>query len=78
MKKLLQAAAIKVGERSKRRILTDSEYKTLQSRYLNILTRAVNELPPFPEKTGLRGRIKHTVALEHLNTLSTFVKSRAT
>ncbi|MBF0316098.1 MAG: transposase [Oligoflexia bacterium] len=33
MKKLLQAAAIKVGERSKRRILTDSEYKTLQSRY---------------------------------------------
>lgn len=60
MKKLLQEAAETVGERSKRRILTDREYKRLQSRYRNILTRALQELPPFPEKTGLKGRRKHT------------------
>ena len=62
MKQLLQEAAETVSQRPKMRILKEKEYKRLQSRYRNILTRAEKELPPFPEPTGKRGRPKHTDA----------------
>lgn len=62
MKKLLQEAANSVSNRLKKRVLNDKEYKRLQSRYRNILTRGKKELPPFPEATGKRGRPKHTDA----------------
>ena len=62
LKKLLQGACETVGERKKMRILTKAEYQTLQLRYRNILTRALKELPDFPEPTGKRGRPKHTDA----------------
>lgn len=61
MKILLKEAAQKVGERKQRRILTNSEYKSLQSRYRNALTRALSELPSF-EKNNSKGRPKHTDA----------------
>ncbi len=62
MKKLLQEAAKTVSSRTKMRTLYEREYIKLQSRYRNILTRALKELPDFPEATGKRGRPKHTDA----------------
>ena len=62
LKKLLQEA-IELVQSRKSRILTRKEYKRLQRRYRNILTRALSELPEFPEdNTGKRGRAKHTEA----------------
>ena len=62
LKKLLQEAIKLVGKR-KSRLLTKKEYKRLQRRYRNILTRALSELPDFPEdNNGKRGRVKHTEA----------------
>lgn len=62
MKKLLQQTVELVNKRPLERTLTAKEYKSLQSRYRNILTRGEKELPPFPEPTGKRGRPKHTDA----------------
>lgn len=62
MKKLLQEAARTVADRPDTKILTVTEFKRLQSRYRNILTRGEKELPPFPEPTGKKGRPKHTDA----------------
>lgn len=62
MKKLLQSAAETVANRPIKGKLTVKEYKSLQSKYRNILTRAEKELPTFPEATGKRGRPKHTDA----------------
>ncbi|NRA43314.1 MAG: IS66 family transposase, partial [Pseudomonadales bacterium] len=62
MKKILQEAAYTVANRQKKRVLTAREFARLQSRYRNALTRAKQELPPFPEPTGKRGRPKHTDA----------------
>jgi transposase-like protein len=62
MKKLLQKAAETVGDRHQKRVLTKFEFKSLQSRYRNILTRAKKELPAFSESTGKRGRPKQTDA----------------
>lgn len=62
MKKLLQEAALTVANRPSMRILTAKEYKKLQSRYRNILTRGEKELPAFPKPNGKRGRTKHTDA----------------
>lgn len=62
MKKILQDAAELVGSRPGKRILTNKEYKSLQSRYRNALTRGLTEMPPFPEKSGARGRTKKTDA----------------
>ena len=59
LKKLLQEA-IKIVNKRKSRVLTSKEYKRLQRRYRNILTRALRELPPFPESKGKRA--KHTDA----------------
>ena len=46
----------------KSKILNKKEYKRLQRRYRNILTRALQELPSFPENKGKKGRVKHTEA----------------
>jgi len=62
LKKLLQEAAEKVAGRPSMRILTQKEFKKLQSRYRNILTRAEKELPPFPKPSGKPGKTKHTDA----------------
>ncbi len=61
LKKLLQEA-VELVQKRKSKILTRKEYQTLQRRYRNILTRALKELPPFPEKNGKKGRVKHTDA----------------
>jgi len=57
MKRLLQETCAKVSRR-KRKKLTQAEYRNLQKRYRNILTRGGSELPPIPPRqNGKRGRI---------------------
>jgi transposase len=57
MKRLLQETCATVAKR-KRKKLTQGEYKNLQKRYRNILTRGGKELPPLPPRhNGKRGRI---------------------
>lgn len=62
IKKILQEAAELVASRPGKRVLNTKEYKSLQSRYRNALSRGLAEMPPFPEKTGKRGRTKCTDA----------------
>jgi transposase-like protein len=62
MKRLLQETCVIVAKR-KRKKLTRTEYKNLQKRYRNILTRGEKELPPIPPRqNGKRGRIAKTDA----------------
>lgn len=57
MKRLLQETCAKVSKR-KRKKLTKTEYRNLQKRYRNILTRGAKELPPIPARqNGKRGRV---------------------
>jgi transposase len=57
MKRLLQETCVIVAKR-KRKKLNHNEYKTLQRRYRNILTRGEKELPPIPPRhNAKRGRI---------------------
>ena len=57
MKRLLQETCVIVAKR-KRKKLTRKEYKNLQKRYRNILTRGEKELPPIPPRQNAkRGRI---------------------
>ncbi len=57
IKRLLQETCAIVAKR-KRKKLTQGEYKNLQKRYRNILTRGEKELPPIPPRqNGKRGRI---------------------
>ncbi len=57
MKRLLQQTCRLVSKR-KRKKLTETEYKNLQKRYRNILTRGEKELPPIPPRqNGKRGRV---------------------
>ena len=57
MKRLLQQTCRLVAKR-KRKKLTQNEYKNLQKRYRNILTRGEKELPPIPPRqSGKRGRV---------------------
>ena len=57
MKRLLQQTC-RVVARRKRKKLTQTEYKNLQKRYRNILTRGEKQLPPIPPRqNGKRGRI---------------------
>ena len=57
IKALLQEACATVSKR-KRKKLTRAEYKTLQRRYRNILTRGGKELPPIPPRQkGKRGKV---------------------
>ena len=62
LKKLLQEA-IELVNKKKSRVLSKQEFKSLQRRYRNILTRALSELPKFPKDNGgKKGRPKHTDA----------------
>jgi len=57
IKRLLQETCAIVSKR-KRKKLTQGEYKNLQKRYRNILTRGAKELPPIPPRqNGKRGRV---------------------
>jgi len=57
MKRLLQETCAKVSK-SESKCLTEQEYKNLQKRYRNILTRGGKELPPIPPKqNGKRGKV---------------------
>lgn len=57
MKNLLQEACRTVSKR-KSKVLSKRQYKSLQRRYRNILTRGQGEMPPVPKKpTGKRGKI---------------------
>ena len=57
IKRLLQETCRLVSQR-KRKKLTRNEYKNLQKRYRNILTRGEKELPPIPPRqNGKRGKI---------------------
>jgi transposase len=62
LKKILQEAAELVSSRAGKRVVTKKEYKSLQSRYRNALTRGLAEMPPFSENNGARGRTKKTDA----------------
>ena len=61
MKRLLKVAVAMVNSR-KEKILTTEEYNKLQRIYQEILAEALLELPSTPEKTGARGKTKHTEA----------------
>jgi len=57
MKRMLQEICKMVANRESKQ-LSEQEYKTLQKRYCNILTRGEKELPPIPPKQkGKRGKI---------------------
>jgi transposase len=56
MKFLLKETSRIVAKREDKK-LTDSEYKNLQKRYRNILTRGKKELPEIVKKSKSRGRI---------------------
>jgi transposase len=57
IKRLLQETCAKVSKR-KRKQLTGPEYRNLQKRYRNIMTRGGKELPPIPPRlNGKRGKI---------------------
>jgi transposase-like protein len=57
MKRALQEACAAVAK-SETKTLTEQEYKNLQKRFRNILTRGEKEMPPIPPKpSGKRGRV---------------------
>jgi len=57
MKRLLQKTCVIIAKRPSKQ-LTEQEYKNLQKRYRNILTRGEKELPPIPPKqNGKRGKV---------------------
>lgn len=57
IKRLLQENCVMVAKRETK-CLTEQEYKNLQKRYRNILTRGAKQLPPIPPKqNGKRGRV---------------------
>lgn len=57
MKRLLQETCRLVAQRESKQ-LTEKEYKNLQKRFRNILTRGEKELPPIPPKpSGKKGKI---------------------
>lgn len=62
MKRMLQETFAIVTKRPSKQ-LTEREYKNLQKRYRNILTRREKELPPIPAKqNGKRGRVARSDA----------------
>jgi len=57
IKRILQENCVIVAKRQLKK-LTEKEYKNLQKRYRNILTRGEKELPPIPPKqNGKRGKV---------------------
>ncbi len=75
LKILLQEAAERVRLRPIKRVLTAKEFKKLQSEYRRILKQALLEMPPFPEKSGKRGRTKMTDAQNLWSRLSGYEDS---
>lgn len=62
MKRCLLDTCVKVSKRKNKK-LNAREYKALQKRYKNILTRGEKELPPIPARQkGKRGRIAKSAA----------------
>ncbi len=62
MKRCLLDTCVKVSKRKNKK-LNAHEYKALQKRYRNILTRGEKELPPIPARQqGKRGRIAKSAA----------------
>lgn len=61
MKRLLKVAVAMVGSREDK-VLTEVECSKLKKLYQEILAEAFAELPPPPQKTGKRGKPKHTDA----------------
>ena len=62
MKRLLQETCVIVAKRKSKK-LSRGEYKNLQKRYRNILSRGERELPAIPPRqNGKRGRIAKTDA----------------
>jgi transposase len=57
IKSLLQETCKKVSKNDDKK-LNDQDYKNLQKRYRNLLTRGAKELPPIPKRTnGKRGKV---------------------
>ena len=57
MKRLMQENCAIIAKRPSKQ-LSEQEYKNLQKRYRNILTRGMKELPPIPPKqNGKRGKV---------------------
>ena len=57
IKRMLQETCAIIAKRESKQ-LTEKEYKNLQKRYRNILTRGEKELPPIPPKqNGKRGKV---------------------
>lgn len=75
MKRLLQHMCHVINRRTKTKILTAKEYKKLQALYRKILREGKQEIPPFPEGTGKRGRIKCTDAQNLWRRLSQYESS---
>jgi transposase len=75
LKILLQEAAERVRLRPIKRVLTAKEFKQLRSEYRKILRQALLEMPPFPEKSGKRGRTKMTDAQNLWSRLSSYEDS---
>lgn len=75
MKRLLQETCHRVSQRNEKR-LTEEDYKNLQKRYRNILTRGEKELPPIPSRqNGRRGRIAKSDAHNLWERLHKYEKS---
>ena len=71
MKRLLQENCVIVAKRKKKK-LTPGEYKNLQKRYRNILTRGEKELPPIPPRqNGKRGTHRQVGRSQPLGTSQT-------
>ncbi len=62
VKEILKEAVDLISNRPNKRVLSKNEYKSLQSRYRNALSRGKKEMPPFQEKSGNRGRTKKSEA----------------
>ena len=56
IKRMLQETCVIIAKRESKQ-LTEKEYKNLQKRYRNILTRGEKELPPSPKTNGKRGKV---------------------
>jgi len=75
MKRALQEACAAVAK-SETKTLTEQEYRNLQKRYRNILTRGEKELPPIPPKpSGKRGRVAKSDAHNLLERLRNHEKA---
>ena len=66
---------IEEAKEKTKKAMTAKEYKKLQALYRKILREGKQEIPPFPEGTGKRGRIKCTDAQNLWRRLSQYESS---